>query len=270
MALPVTFLTDYGDADEFAGACRAVLAQLAPESRVVDISHAIPPGDVRRGALALAAAAPYAGRAVHLAVVDPGVGTDRRAVVIETADGSYVVGPDNGLLSLAADELGGAVAAFDVSGTALALDPPAPTFHGRDVFAPVAAHLACERPAEVAGQPIDPASLEKLHLPEARVEDGVVVASVLYADNFGNLVLSARQDETPSAFTPAQRLSIVATDGDGGSHSAVRGRTFADGGGGLVVYDDSAKRLAIALDGGSATERLALDRDDEVRISVAP
>ena len=283
MTLPVTFLTDYGYEDEFAGACRAVIARLAPSVRVVDLTHGIPAGDVRRGALALEAATARAGVAVHLAVVDPGVGGGRRAVALRALDGSHLVGPDNGLLTLAAGTLGGVAGAIDVSASALRLEPVAPTFHGRDLFAPVAAHLACERPLEVAGEAIDPGSLVELELPTARIEGADLVATVLYADGFGNLVLAAAPSaletlldrgasatpaagsEAPSA--PPARLSIATTAGEG--HGALLGATFADGLGGLVVYGDSSGRLGVALDGGSAAEALQVGRDAELRISAA-
>jgi S-adenosylmethionine hydrolase len=262
LTLPVTFLSDYGYDDEFAGACRAVVARLAPDVRIVDLTHGIPSGDVRRGALALEAAMARAGPAVHLAVVDPGVGTARRGVAL-AAGGSFLVGPDNGLLTLAATALGGVAAAVDVSDSALALQPVARTFHGRDVFAPVAAHLASGRPVAAAGDPIDPASLAGLELPEPRQEDGTLVAHVLYADGFGNLVL----DAVAGALEVGEgELSVTA---QGKESSASRGSTFADGAGGLVVYDDSSGHLAIALDGGSAAERLGAGRDDELRIAPA-
>jgi S-adenosylmethionine hydrolase len=260
LTLPVTFLSDYGHDDEFAGACRAVIARLAPEVRVVDLTHGIPAGDVRRGALALEATVARAGPAVHLAVVDPGVGTARRGVALAAGE-SFLVGPDNGLLTLAATALGGAAAAVDVSDSALALHPVAPTFHGRDVFAPVAAHLASRHPLDAAGAPIDPGSLIALDMPEARHEDGALVAHVLYADRFGNLVLDA----------PADALEVgegaISVTAGGWERSAVRGATFADGAGGLVVYGDSSGRLGIALEGGSAAHELDLGRDDEVRIA---
>jgi S-adenosylmethionine hydrolase len=262
LTLPVTFLSDYGYDDEFAGACRAVVARLAPDVRIVDLTHGIPSGDVRRGALALEAAMARAGPAVHLAVVDPGVGTARRGVAL-AAGGSFLVGPDNGLLTLAATALGGVAEAVDVTDSALALQPVAPTFHGRDVFAPIAAHLAAGRPLAAAGEPIDPGSLAGLELPEPRREGGTLVAHVLYADRFGNLVL----DAAAGAFEVGEGEVSVTVQGN--ESSAVRGSTFADGAGGLVVYDDSSGRLAIALDGGSAAERLGAGRDDELRIAPA-
>ena len=259
MTLPVAFLTDYGYDDEFAGACRAVIARLAPEARVIDLTHGIPPGDVRRGALALEAVAGLAGPAVHLAVVDPGVGAARRGVALAAGE-SFLVGPDNGLLTPAARRLGGVAEAMDISVTALRLDPVASTFHGRDVFAPVAAHLAASRPLAAAGEPIDPGSLVELELPEPRRDGTILVAHVLYADRFGNLVLDATADALEVG---EGELSVTV----GGKESAaVRGATFADGAGGLVVYDDSSGRLGVALDGGSAAEALGARRDDELRI----
>jgi S-adenosylmethionine hydrolase len=263
VALPVTFLSDYGYDDEFAGVCRAVVARFAPESRVVDLTHGVPPGDVRRGALALEAAVARSGPAVHLAVVDPGVGTERRAVALAAGD-SFLVGPDNGLLLPAADRLGGAAAAFDISRTPLRLEPVAPTFHGRDLFAPVAAHLASGKPLAVAGEAIDATSMPRLELPEPRSEGDALVAHVLYADRFGNLVLDARADDRP---VNEEGEVLVVTGGS--EHPARRGMTFADGAGGLVVYGDSSGRLGIALDGGSAAEMLDAARDDELRIEPA-
>lgn len=257
MSLPITFLTDYGHADEFAGACKAVIARFAPEATVIDLTHGVPAGDVRRGALALEAAADRAGAAVHLAVVDPGVGTERRGVAVVAGD-AFLVGPDNGLLSLAAERLG-VDAAFDVSRSPLRLEPVADTFHGRDVFAPVAAHLAAGRPAATAGEEVDPKTLVRLELPEPRHDGDTLLAHVLYADGFGNLVLDARPPDLGDEKVP---LAIGESQ-----HPAARGRTFADGAGGLVVYDDSSGRLGIALDGGSAAERLGASRDDELRIA---
>jgi S-adenosylmethionine hydrolase len=266
--LLVTFLTDYGYEDEFAGACRAVLARLAPEARVVDLTHGIPPGDVRRGALALAAAATRAGTAVHLAVVDPGVGTQRRGVALRARDGSHLVGPDNGLLQPAAEALGGVELLVDVSSTPLALEPVTPTFHGRDVFAPVAAHLAAGRPIEAAGAGADPGSLLALELPRARREGDSLVAPVLHADRFGNLILAAGPGDVDVPL--GERLAVAAP---AGRFAAVRGRTFADAGEGgeaLVVYEASSGRLAVAVNLGSAAELLGAGRDDELVLAPGP
>ena len=270
MALPVTFLSDFGYDDEFAGACRLVIERLAPGTAVVDITHGVPAGDVRRGALALEAAASVGPAAVHLAVVDPGVGTNRRAVAAAMRGGAFAVGPDNGLLSLALAELGGALEAVDVSATPLRLAPTAATFHGRDLFAPVAAHLAAGRPLATAGEEVDPGTLAPLPLPAPQVGETDARVHVLYADRYGNLVLDARPGELESLRPPhVEGLSIRAPAGE---FAARRGATFADGGerGGLVLYADSTGRLAVAANLASAAELLGAGRDDELLLSPAP
>jgi S-adenosyl-L-methionine hydrolase (adenosine-forming) len=268
--LPVAFLTDYGDGDEFAGSCRLVIERLAPGTRVIDVTHGVPPGDVRRGALALEAAARRAAPAVYLAVVDPGVGTDRRGIAI-AAGSSFLVGPDNGLLVRAAEALGGSERVVDVSGSPLRLEPVAPTFHGRDLFAPVAAHLAAGRPLETAGEEVDPASLVALDMPAARREGEALVAPVLHADRFGNLILAAGSAELDAVLGAAERLEITAP---AGRFAAVRGVTFADAGEAgaeaLVVYEASSGRLAVAVNLDSASELLGADRDDELTLAPAP
>jgi S-adenosylmethionine hydrolase len=265
MTLPVAFLTDYGQDDEFAGSCRLVLERLAPGVDVVDVSHGIPPGDVRRGALALEAAAARAGASVWLAVVDPGVGTDRRGVAL-AAGASFLVGPDNGLLEPAAAVLGGAHRLVDVSRSPLALEPVSPTFHGRDVFAPVAAHLAAGRPLEAAGEEADPGSLVPLELPTARHDGDELVAPVLHADRFGNLILGASPGELGVASG-----GRVAVSAPAGRFGAVRGKTFADAtDDALVVYEASSGRLAVAVNLGSAAELLGAGRDDELTLAPAP
>ncbi len=259
VGLPITFLSDYGDADEFAGVCRVVIERLAPGSVVIDLTHGIPAGDIRRGALALEAAAGMAGPSVHLAVVDPGVGTKRRAVALAAGD-SFLVGPDNGLLLLAAARLGGVDAAVEVSETSLALQPITSTFHGRDLFAPVAAHLASGGALALAGASIPVDRLIELSLPSPVAGEDGLLCHVLYADRFGNLILDARADDL--ADLGAEIVLAVA----GRTAQATRGSTFADGDGGLVVYDDSSGRLAIALDGGSAAASLGAGQDAEVSL----
>ena len=170
MARPITFLSDYGYADVFAGVCRAVIARIAPDAQVIDITHGLPRHAVRQGAVLLAQAVPFAAAGVHLAIVDPGVGTQRRPVAVRVADEDrLLVGPDNGLLSLATERLGGAVEAVDLSSSPHRLEPVTSTFHGRDLFAPVAARLATGTTLSGAGEAIDPASLIRLELPEPRL-----------------------------------------------------------------------------------------------------
>ena len=185
----ITFLSDYGLEDDFVGVCHAVIAGLCPQARVIDLVHWVPRGDVRAGALMLRGALPFIPVGVHLAVVDPGVGSVRRGVALRVADGRLLVGPDNGLLAPAAALAGGVVEAVDLGASPFALSPISATFHGRDLFAPVAARLAGGAALGDAGTPLDTGSLVALELPRARVVDGVLVAHVLHVDRFGNVQL---------------------------------------------------------------------------------
>ena len=263
-ALPViTFLSDYGLEDDFVGVCHAVIAGICPEARVIDLVHWVPRGDVRTGAVILRGGLPYLPVGVHLAVVDPGVGSDRRGVALRAADGRLLVGPDNGLLSLAAESAGGVVEAVDIGRSPFALPYVSATFHGRDVFAPVAARLAGGAALGDAGEPCDPAGLVVLELPVARFEGGSLVAHVLYIDRFGNVQLDV--DEPP--FDVGAVLEL--TTGAGRSERAVHVRTFADAGAGeLILYEDSYRRLSVAVNQGDAAARLDLALDDELRIRL--
>src|SRR5437588_2294356 len=173
MGAPViTFLSDYGLEDDFVGVCHGVIAGICPEAVVIDINHGVRRHDVSAGALILAAALPYMPIGVHFAVVDPDVGAERRAVALRLADRRLLVGPDNGLLSLAAQHGGGVVEAVDIAASAFRLEPVSATFHGRDIFAPVAARLAAGAELGKAGQPCDPGDLVVLELPKPRPEAG--------------------------------------------------------------------------------------------------
>src|SRR5947209_7570419 len=180
----ITFLSDYGLDDDFVGVCHGVIATICPGARVIDITHGLRRHDVRAGALILAGALPYMPAGVHLAVVDPDVGAQRRAIALETAQGRLMVGPDNGLLSLAAQRLGGVVAAVEIGTSRFRLEPVSATFHGRDIFAPIAAHLAAGTPLGEVGRPCDPGGLQTIELPQPRREDGALVAHAIYIDRF--------------------------------------------------------------------------------------
>jgi S-adenosylmethionine hydrolase len=259
----ITFLSDYGLADGFAGICHGVIARICPAARVIDISHDIPRHDVRAGALVLRAALPYVPAGVHLAIVDPDVGAERRAVALQAGDGRLLVGPDNGLLSLVADEAGGVVEAVEIGGSPWRLEPVSATFHGRDLFAPVAAHLAAGEPLRDAGAPFDPAGLVRLDLPRARVDEGVLVAHIVYVDRFGNVQLDATHEDLADAGLRLGHAVLV------GAHSARYLRTFADAQAGeLLVYEDSSRMLAVAISQGDAAERLGVAAGDELRISA--
>jgi S-adenosylmethionine hydrolase len=253
----VTLTTDYGLADGFVAMLHGVLAVDAPHARVIDVTHLVPAQDVTRGARLLAQAVGHLPLAVHLAVVDPGVGTRRRALALATPNG-LLVGPDNGLLLPAATALGGVSAAVALTNGAWHRHPVSATFHGRDVFAPVAARLATGVPLEQAGTPVDPDSLVRLPDPVLWTGPELVEAEVLTLDRYGNVQLAA-----PAAALdgwPAQ----VLLDG----RPARVGRSFADGAPGEpVVLADSAGLLAIAVNGASAAELLRLSVGDVVRVT---
>ncbi len=253
----LTLTTDYGLSDGYAAVLHGVVAQRAPWVRTVDITHLVPPGDVTRAAAVLAQSVAYFPPAVHLAVVDPGVGTARRAIAIK-ARGGMLVGPDNGLLPAAADALGGVELAVHLTEPAWFAPVVSRTFHGRDVFAPVAARLAGGGPLTEAGTVLDPAVLVRLPEPAWLTGDGYLEADVLTVDQFGNVQLSA----------PGSALGTLRDRLTAGGLRAVKGGTFAEAPPGeLVVYVDSADRVALAINGGSAAAALAVSPGDALRIT---
>ncbi len=261
----VTLLTDYGRDDDFVGVCHGVIRSIHPEAQIVDITHGVSRYAVRQGALVLRNTLPYMPVGVHLAVVDPQVGTERRAVGLRTADGRLLVGPDNGLLSLAWQRCGGIDLAVDVSRSPHRLEPVSATFHGRDIFAPVAAHLARGAALADAGDPLDPAELLTVELPEPRVEDGALVAHVLVLDRFGNAALDVDHDDM--AGTRITLGGTVEIEAAGERYLATYAQTFADvRPGELIVYEDAYRTLAIAINRGDAAGTLALRPDAEVRL----
>jgi hypothetical protein len=264
---PILFLTDYGLDDEFVGMCHAVIARITPDARVLDLAHGIPPQDVLQAALVLADATPYApAESVYLGVVDPGVGTERRPVVVESGD-AFLVGPDNGLLSLAWDALGGAKRAFAIESDDVLLAVASATFHGRDVFAPAAARLAAGLDPAAVGPAVDPSSLIRVTVPMPEVEPGRVVCRVVAVDRFGNVRLAAEPDVLEEAgIAGVPRLEVRAK---GHRSPAREARTFADVAEwavGIVV--DSSGRLALVRNLESAAESLDLGPGDEVEIAL--
>jgi S-adenosyl-L-methionine hydrolase (adenosine-forming) len=263
---PITFLSDYGYDDEFAGVCRAVIARIEPEARVLDLTHGIARHAVRQGAAILANALPYTPPGVHLAVVDPGVGSPRRAMAVRAApDDRILVGPDNGLLWPAIGRLGGALEAADISLSRFRLEPISATFHGRDIFAPVAAHLAGGATLAEAGEALAPDSLVALELGEPAIEPGRVVAHVVYVDRYGNVALDLNDRHLPE--TGLRLGHRVEVEAGLRSLTAVFALTFADvETGELILYEDSYRSLALALNRGSAAEALRLSPGDEVLV----
>jgi S-adenosylmethionine hydrolase len=266
----VTLLTDYGGDDEFVGVCHAVIERIAPEARVIDLSHGIPRHDVRQGAAVLANALPYASPGVHLAIVDPGVGSTRKAIVVRTVEEErLLVGPDNGLLAPSIERFGGAAEAVDVSLSPARLEPVSATFHGRDVFAPVAAHLALgEAPSEL-GEPLEAGELAPLERTPPGIDPGRrVEASVAYVDRFGNAALELSADElVDSGLKLGHRVWVEA---GGVTLDAVYLLTFADvPAGALLLYLDSYGNLALAVNRASAAERLGINSGDRVVLRPA-
>lgn len=264
MSAPITFVSDYGQADDFVGVCHAVMARIAPASRVIDLSHGVPRHDVRSGALVLRRALPYCAPGVHLAVVDPEVGGDRAAIALRTAEEDRIlVGPDNGLLSLAARRFGGAIEAVDISHSPLRLEPTSKTFHGRDLFAPVAAHLAAGTVLAAAGDPVDPDEIVEIHMPLARAEGDDLVAHAIGFDRFGNVTLDVEHDEIAGfGLRLGHQVRVAGRD-------TFYATTYADvPPGELLLYEDAYRTLALAVNRGSAAELLGLELDGEVRISV--
>jgi S-adenosylmethionine hydrolase len=254
---PILFLTDYGLADEFVGVCHVVIARLAPDARVIDLTHGIPAGDVLAGAVALEAAVPYAPPlSVFLAVVDPGVGTERPAVAVE-AGGAALVGPDNGLLDLAARRLGGARRSAEIDPSAVAPGGVSATFHGRDLFAPAAALLAKGGRLEDLGPEVDPSSLSGLTIPEPTVTEGRLEATVIGIDRFGNVRLAARPPDLEAAGLGGSMTL--------GRRTVGRVRTFADlAPEEIGVLEDSGGWLALVRNGTSAAEMLGVGPYDRV------
>lgn len=269
MNRPITFLSDYGSDDEFAGVCRAVIARIAPDARVIDLTHGIPRHDVREGAIALANSLQFAPAGVHLAVVDPGVGSTRRAVAVRVGDEERVlVGPDNGLLSLAWERLGGPQEAVDIATSSFRLEPASSTFHGRDLFAPVAASLALGTELREAGDAIETDSLNTLEIPPPRIWPDRIVAHVVRSDRFGNVALNVRHEDLAGG--PLRLGDPVAVESAGGQVGATFARTFEEvGRGELLLYEDSSRGLALAVNRASAAEMLRLRRDDEVVLRPA-
>lgn len=266
----VSFLTDYGTTDEFVGVVKSVIRDIAPHVGVVDLTHEIAPFDVRAGSLALARCIGYVPSGVVLAVVDPGVGTDRRAVAIEVAGGAGVlVGPDNGLLAPAVAMAGGAERAVELTNVEYQLRAAGATFDGRDVFGPAAAHVCNGVDLGELGPEIDPVLLLPGTVPLPRLEGGELVTEVLWVDRFGNAQLNIGPDDVPPTW--GRQLQLRFVDQADPSGTAVRGarrvEAFAElaaGGVGLVL--DSYGMLAVTMDRRSAADELGLAACDQVTI----
>lgn len=251
--LPIFLLTDFGTADECAAVLKGVIRAISPTAEVSDISHDIPPFDVCKGAVVLAAALPFLPPGVCLAVVDPGVGTERRALLLECGRGDLLLGPDNGLLLPAAARLGGISAAWSVESGDLFARSPHPTFHGRDVFAPVAARLAGGLPPHQVGPLVDVASLAPAPWREAVEGPGVLYCQVVDVDRFGNLRLGAEAEMLEKIATVGNAVKV-----DLGEvlYDATVADTFGRvEPGAIVLYEDSSGLLGLAMREGNLADR---------------
>ena len=263
----ITFLTDFGLEDDFVGTCHGVLKRIAPDTQIIDITHGIRPGHVLQAALMLANTLPYMPPGVHLAVVDPGVGSGRRPLALRDAEGRLYVGPDNGLLIPAADCFGGVVEAHELANPEYALDSVSRTFHGRDLFSPAAAHLSLGVALGELGPPVDPEALVRLDLPEPEVGQSRIRATVLGVDRFGNIALNLSREHLDAvAIVPGMRVELAAR---GNRYYAVAARTFADAPTGeLILYEDSYRSVAIAVSRGSAAAVLGVEEGAEIVLQI--
>ena len=260
----VSLLTDYGSDDEFAGVLASVLRDMAPHATVIDLTHGIRPFDVRGGSLALARAIPYVADGVVVAVVDPGVGTARKAIAVEVAGGAGVlVGPDNGLLAPAVAVAGGAERAVELTDESFHLATPGATFAGRDIFAPVAAHLCNGVDLAELGPAVDSTLLMPGMVPLPQEEADGIHAEVLWVDHFGNCQLNLSPDELPG---DDDVLAVVI---DGERRIAHRSGAYGDlGRGQLGLVTDSHGMAALAYDQRSAAAELRLAAGDAVVVAA--
>jgi S-adenosyl-L-methionine hydrolase (adenosine-forming) len=264
----ITFLTDFGLEDDFVGICHGVMKRISPEVEIIDITHGIQPHEVLQGSIMLANTLPYFPVGVHLAVVDPGVGSQRRSVALRSGDGRLYVGPDNGLLVPAAEKLGGIEAAHEITNRDYALEPISATFHGRDIFSPAAAHLAQGLALEELGPAVEPDSLARIQIPEPEISERRIRACCLYVDRFGNMQLNlTREHVMQFGIEPGTQVELeLATE----RYYAIAARTFTDARGGeIILYEDAYENIAIAISGGSAAETLSAEPGADVRIRLA-
>lgn len=263
----VSFLSDYGTTDEFVGVVKSVIRSIEPGVTVIDVTHEIPAHDVRAGGLALARAAQYLVPGVVLAVVDPGVGTDRRGIAVEVGDGqSILVGPDNGLLAPAVGMVGGATRVVGLDNPDLRLPSGGATFDGRDLFAPVAAHLCAGRPLDDLGDDIDPALLQPGTMSLAEPDgDGGIAAQVLWVDRFGNLQLNVGPEDLEPLDLAGSAVRVTFGDDVRVARRVDAFGHLAPGELGLVL--DSYGLLALSLDQRSAADELGLGANAGVTLS---
>jgi hypothetical protein len=265
----ITVLSDYGYEDSYVGVCRGVIGRIAPDARVIDVCHQIPPRDVAQGALILAEAVAYLPVGIHLALVDPVGPHEVRPVVVETSDGSRFVAPDNGLSSGAWDQVGGVARAFEITNTELMLPRPSPLFRGRDVFAPVAAHLAAGMDLPLVGTQVDPGSLVRLSEAVATVHGDHVHGEVVGVDHFGNLALNMRRSDLEAAgLTLGDPVQVRA---GGRTYEVPLVHSYGEvARGRLAVCENADRRITVAVNLGNAAATLRGARGDALVLGRVP
>ncbi|MDI6689613.1 MAG: SAM-dependent chlorinase/fluorinase [Actinomycetota bacterium] len=253
----ITFLSDFGLADEWVGVCKGVVKGIAPHAEIIDISHEVPNFNVKKGALLLASAVPFMPKGIHLAVVDPGVGTKRRAIIILTKRGDYLIGPDNGLLIPTAQRLGGIKRVVEITNERYMHKPICPSFHGRDIFAPAAAHLAAGKDIDEFGPEIDINDLVQTPWSKARISGEEIICEVIDVDKFGTLRLNVTLHELMKCGIRLKNQILVKWDEKGIILPLLR--TFGEvKAGELLLLVDSSDHLCIAVNQGSASVKLGL------------
>jgi S-adenosylmethionine hydrolase len=243
-----------------------VIKRIAPEVEVIDITHGIPPQHVLQGALVLANTLPYMPAGVHVAIVDPGVGGVRKPLALRGADERVFIGPDNGLLLVAAERLGGIAEAVEIADEAYMLEPVSHTFHGRDIFSPAAAHVASGVELAKLGPVLDPAGLQRLEVPEPSVGEARIRATVLYVDRYGNVQLNLNAEHLARVgIGPGDRVEVeVGFE----RYFAAAARTFGEARtGDIVLYEDAYANIALAINRGNAAQMFSVRVGDELRLS---
>jgi S-adenosylmethionine hydrolase len=269
----ISLLTDFGARDPSAAILHGVILSIAPEATIVDISHEVRKFAIRDGAILLWCALPYLPVGAHVAVVDPGVGTERRPIALRAKRGDVLIGPDNGLLMAGAERLGGVTEARLLEAEAYRLPVISSSFHGRDIFAPAAAHLAAGVAFEALGSAVDPASLVPSPIADPVVEPGLLRSSIVYIDTFGNIKLAGLRSDLEAAIgplKPGDRLELeFAADGDHPKHiDHLQWRTtFGEAQPQeILLYEDSYGRICLAENQGNAAADLELSDDRKVTI----
>jgi S-adenosylmethionine hydrolase len=263
----ITFLTDFGLQDDFVGTCHGVIKRIAPDVGIIDITHGIEPRRLLQGALTLVDTIPYMPVGVHLAVVDPGVGTDRRAIALEDKSGRVYVGPDNGLLLPVAERMGGIVRAHEITNREYSLEEVSPTFHGRDLFSPAAAHLALGVALEEMGPKIASPELIRLDIQKPETRKGRIKAAIVDTDRFGNMQLNLRHTHLES--TGLVVGTQIELEHNGERYYAITARTFSDARrGDIMLYEDSFQNIAVAISGGDAATMFGAAPGDKIIIRL--